>query len=184
MFKALIKSRLLALFSSFTRSSRLKKKKSPAFKLLIVIFAIYILGCFFFIFGQLFYALCAPLAGYGFGWLYFGLAALMASVLCFIGSVFMAQQQLFSAKDNDLLLSMPIPPAYILGSRMLMLFVLNLLMEILVIGPAGVVYCMYYVPSAAGVIIFVVCSLALPFIPMTLSCIFGWLLALVTDRIR
>jgi ABC-2 type transport system permease protein len=114
-------------------------------------------------FGGLFKSICVPLASAGFGWLYFALAGLMAFALSFIGSVFTAQQQLFSAKDNDLLLAMPIPPAYILGSRMLMLYVLNLFMEILVIGPAGVIWWMNYEPSAVGILLFVVGSLVLPF---------------------
>lgn len=184
MFRALVKSRFSALYASWFRASRLKKKKSIAFKVLIGVFALYVVGCVFFMFGGMFSALCRPLVESGFGWLYFALAAIMAAILCFIGSVFTTQQQLYSAKDNDLLLAMPIPPAYILGSRMLALLALNLLLEILVMIPVGVVYCMYYAPTPAGVIIFLVCALFLPFLPMTLSCVFGWLLALITDRIR
>lgn len=184
MFKALIKSRLSAYFASVFKSSRLKAKKSPAFKLLAGILTLYVVGCFFFMFGWMFNSLCKPLVEYGLGWLYFAMAAIMAAVLCLIGSVFMTQQQLFSAKDNDLLLAMPIPPAYILGSRMLALFAINYFLEILVIGPAGVVYCINYTPSAAGVVIFVLCALFLVLIVMTLSCLFGWLLALLIDRSR
>ncbi|HBD86238.1 MAG TPA: hypothetical protein DC001_02285, partial [Clostridiales bacterium] len=125
-------------------------------------FALYVIGCFFFMFGGMFSALCRPLVSFGLGWLYFALAAIMSVTLCFIGSVFTAQQQLFSARDNDLLLAMPIPPAYILGSRMIMLLVLNFLMGLLVIAPAGVVYCMNFTPSAAGVAVFIVCALFLP----------------------
>jgi ABC-2 type transport system permease protein len=184
MFKALVNSRLTAFFASIFKSSRFKKQKNPVFKVLIVLLTLYIIGCFFFMFGWMFYSVCKPLFEYGFGWLYFALAAIMATILCFIGSVFMAQQQLFSAKDNDLLLAMPIPPAYILGSRMFALFAVNYFFEFLVLGPAGVVYCMTYTPSAAGVVLFVVCALFLAFIVMTLSCIFGWILALIIDRVR
>ncbi len=184
MFKALIKTRLNALYASWFRASRRQKKKGPLLKLLIGLFALYVIGCFFFMFGGMFSALCRPLVSFGLGWLYFALAAIMSVTLCFIGSVFTAQQQLFSARDNDLLLAMPIPPAYILGSRMIMLLVLNFLMGLLVIAPAGVVYCMNFTPSAAGVAVFIVCALFLPLIPMTMSCLFGWLLALIIDRIR
>ncbi|MEG1789558.1 MAG: hypothetical protein RR230_02755 [Oscillospiraceae bacterium] len=184
MFRALIYSQLQSLFASMFRGSKNKKKHGIGSKILIGLLALYLLGCFAVMFGGLFHSICKPFVGGGFGWLYFAMAGIMAFALCFIGSVFTAQQQLFSAKDNDILLAMPIPPAYILGSRMLMLLILNYLFEIMVMAPAGVVYCVNYAPSLRGVLVFIVCLLLLPLLVMTFSCLFGWLLAIVTDRVR
>ena len=53
------------------------------------------------------------------------MAGIMALALAVFGSVFMTQTQLYDAKDNELLLSMPIRPLHILMSRMAVLLVLT-----------------------------------------------------------
>ena len=56
---------------------------------------------------------CGPLlrrwSAAGMGWLYFALMALLAMLLGAFGSVFNTYSGLYLSKDNDLLLSMPIP---------------------------------------------------------------------------
>lgn len=184
MLKALISTRLYSLFSSFFRASRLKKQRKPTLNILIAVFAVYIIANFFFMFGGLFYSICQPMVNSGFAWLYFGFAAIMAFALCFVGSVFVTKTQLFDAQDNELLMSMPVPPGYILLSRIIMLYVLNLVFEVFVLVPAGVVYCLNYTVTAAGVIFFVLEFLFLPLISLTFSSILGWLLAVITEKVR
>ena len=79
-------------------------------------------------------SLCAPLLSAGLGWLYFALAGILAVVLAVVGSVFLTQATLYEAKDNELLLSLPIPPSKILLARMLSLYVQNFLF-------GGLVFC-------------------------------------------
>lgn len=183
MFKALVSSRLKALLAMWFRGSKTQKKRSPVFKILIAVFVVYIIGCFGFMFGGMFKALL-PLAEQGYAWLYFALAGIMAFALCFIGSVFTAQQQLYNSTDNDLLLSMPIPPAYILGSRMIMLLILNAAFEVLVLAPVAVVWCMRFGVTLRGAVVFLVCAAFLNLICLTFTCVLGWLLALLTNRVR
>ena len=57
-----------------------------------------------------------------------------------MGSVFTAQTQLYNARDNEMLLAMPIPSAAILGSRMIMLLLLNYFYEAIVAIPAIAVW--------------------------------------------
>ena len=52
------------------------------------------------------------------------------------GTVFTAKAQLFEAKDNELLLSLPVRPRDILASRMVSLLLWNLLFGVLVAVPA------------------------------------------------
>ena len=68
------------------------------------------------------FAELVPLCEMGLTWLYFAMAGTMALALSMLGSVFMTQAQLYDAKDNELLLSMPMPPKYILLTRIAMLF--------------------------------------------------------------
>lgn len=184
MLKALISTRLNALYNSFFQGLRYKQNRSTAFKIIVAIFALFIMANFIFAFGSFFYSICQPMADSGFAWLYFSFAAITSIALCFLGSVFLTKAQLFDAQDNDLLMSMPIPPGYILFSRILMILVLNYIFELMVLAPAGIVYCMNYNVSAAGVVFFILEFLFLPLIPLTLSCIFGWLLAVISEKVR
>ena len=184
MFRALLRTQFASLWAALTRSSTGSKKKSSGRAVLVAILFIYIIGCFFFMFGGMFYALAQPLAALGIQWFYFALAGIVAAALCFIGSVFMAQQQLFNAKDNELLLSMPIPPAYILGSRMAALLLVNYAFELVVFIPAGVVWCMQLPVTAAGVVCFMLVCLLLPLLIMSFTCLFAWVLALISARMR
>ena len=184
MLKALIITRLKALYGSFFHSSRFKKKRRGSFKILVAIFALYIIATFFFMFFGFFHAICQPMVSSGFAWLYFSIASLTAIVLCFIGSVFLTKAQLFDAQDNELLMSMPIPPGYILLSRIAMLLVLNYIFQLFILVPAGIVYYMNYTVTAVGIVFFIIEFLFLPLIPLTLSCIFGWLLAVISERVR
>ena len=184
MFKALLRVQFSSLWATLTRNTTGKKKKSTGKAVLVAILFIYILGCFFVMFGGMFYALAEPLSMLGLGWFYFALAGIIAAALCFIGSVFMAQQQLFNAKDNELLLSMPIPPSYILGSRMAALLLVNYAFELVVFIPVGVVWCMKLSVTAMGAVCFVLVCLLLPFLILSFTCLFAWLLALISSQLR
>lgn len=184
MLRALLRTRLKALGAMWFAGIRRGKRPSAGRTVLIALLAAYLVGCFLFMFGGLFSSLCLPLQAAGLSWLYFALALLTAFALCFIGSVFTAQKQLFEAKDNDLLFAMPIPGSYILGSRMLMLLVLDYVFELLVLGPAGVVWTYRCGATAWGVLAFVLGFLFLPLLCLSFTCLFGWLLSVVTARVR
>lgn len=189
MLRVLIKSRFQALFYSLFKAKRGKKKTNlngsgVAKGIGIAILAAYVIGCVLLALGSMFYQLCEPMVKGGYTWLYFSLVGMMTVALCFIGSVFTTQTQLYDAKDNELLLSMPIPPRYILASRMIMLLGLNYIYELLVVLPAVVVYCVFGKVTVLSAIVFIIGFLILPFLVMTLSCIIGWLVALITSRMR
>jgi len=186
MFKALLRARLLAMGASLFLRNNTQSSK-PASKLKLIGFvAIMLYACFAFMmmFGIYFQQIAKPFFELGIGWLYFTLFGLTAFAMMFIGSVFTVKSQLYEAKDNDLLLSMPIPPRYILASRMLMLIILNFVFELLVAVPAFVVWLRTTTVSVGQVAVFLLFILALPLLAMALSGLFGWLLALSTSRMR
>ncbi len=184
MLKALLRTRLQYYWS--TMFNRLNKKKAGKGKTaLYVLLALYIVACMFFWVGSMFMGIAQPLIKVGLGWLVLALAALMCIAISFVGSIFMTQKQIFEAKDNDLLMSMPIPPSYILATRMFLILMSNLLFSVLILIPAFVVYCMY-IPqvTAPMIIIFVLEFLLTPFLSTALSCICGWVVALISARMR
>ena len=184
MFKALMKVQLASVIASLTRSSKGNEKRSAASGALIAVLFVFVAGVLVFAFGAMFYALAAPMHSVSLDWFYFAMAALTAFALCFIGSVFTAQQQLFSARDNELLLAMPIKPKLILGSRMVMLLAIDYALELLVMAPAAVIWGVQVGYSAAGVAALVVGILLLPLLVLTFTCIIAWVLAAVSSRMR
>ena len=180
MLRILIKAQLQSVLASLTRTSKGKRLSVAGAVLLIAFLAVIFLSFF----GFTFYALALALPGMGLGWFYFALAAIMAFALGFIGSVFTAQQQLFAARDNELLLAMPIRPRDILGARMAVLLLLDYALTLIVLLPAGVVWLMVVGGTAGGVFGFVLSALLLPLIIMCFTCLFAWLLALISSRMR
>ena len=185
MFKALLKTKMAALGAwLFLRGNSSKKGNT---KLKIIGFAalmLYAAFAFMMMFAVYFEQIAKPFFSIGIGWLYFTLFAMSAFALMFIGGVFMAKSQLYEARDNDMLLALPIPPRYILASRMAMLMVMNYVFELLVAVPAAIMWFRATSVSAFAFISFLLIVIALPFFAMAISGLFGWLIAISTSRIR
>lgn len=123
MLKTLFKIRIKMMINSM-----FGRKKTSGLKTgLAVALSIYMFVVFTSLFVGLFTILSHTYFKMGIGWLYFGFGGLMAFILCFSGSVFIAQQQIYESKDNDLLLSMPINTGSIFLSRMLSILFINAL---------------------------------------------------------
>lgn len=184
MLGTLIKAQFSSLVASLFRGTKGKKKKGIITKILIALLVVYIVVVFIGLFSMTFLSMAEPMAMMGLGWFYFAMAGIMAFSVSFIMSVFMAQQLLFNAKDNDLLLSMPIPTGHILGSRMMSLLLMNYGISLFVMLPAGIIWWLNVGMSAVGIVNFIIVFLLLPLLTMSFTCLFGWLLALITDRVR
>ena len=119
MLKTLVKKQLMEIFRSYFYNAKTNKKRSTAGIIAyILLFAALMIGLGG-MFTGLSVSLCAPLTQAGMGWLYFALMSLLAIFLGAFGSVFNTYSSLYLAKDNDLLLSMPIPVRTIMASRLL-----------------------------------------------------------------
>lgn len=184
MLKTLIAIQLRGLLGNLQLPGRRRKRGKPANKWLAALLVVYILGSLGISLGFTFQQMHSAFAPLGLTWYYFALVGLMAFVLSFIGSVFLAQSSLFSAKDNELLLSLPIPPRLILATRMASLYVFALGVQALVLLPALVVYVIYGSVRWAGLLLLLPAWLLLPLMTLTLSCLLGFILALVSSRLR
>lgn len=79
---------------------------------------------------------------------------------------------------------MPIAPKFILGSRMLLLLALDAGYVLLVMGPAGVVYCMNYPVTVLSVAYFIISTLLLPLMVQAFSCLVAWVISLISSKMR
>ena len=183
MFRRLLGIQLLSSWSSLTSRSR-GKARSAVYGLLIGALLLYGLGCLVFIFGTTFHTVCAPLVQSGLGWLYFAVAASIAFAISFLMSLFTAESQLYEAKDNTLLLAMPIRPIAILASRMVSIWVWIFVTELLVMAPAVYIYGITVPMTASAIFGCLAVCILLPLLVLTLDCLCGWLLALLNARAK
>ncbi len=184
MIRTLVKIRLRALLAGMLSQTRQKKKSGKGMAILFAVLFLYvgavIAGLMCLSFSQL-----APVYhAAGLDWLYYALAGLMCLALSLFGSVFMTQSQLYDARDNDLLLSMPIPPRTILLSRMLPLLGITLVFCALVMVPAMVMYGVL-VEFSFGNVMFQLLALAgIVLLSQALSCLLGWGMHLLLARMN
>lgn len=188
MLKTLIKLQFQKALARYTANSSNKKKNgkkssfnSPAVYLALLAFVGVV---FAFMFYNMFSMMAPMLATSGFSWLYFLYVMGASFVISTIGCIFLSLSQLYEAKDNELLLSMPIPPRSILFCRMLPLYAQNLLFCALVQIPAFAAYATNASVSASLVVSQIVILLLVPLLSLSVSCILGWLIAFVTSRTR
>lgn len=185
MLKTLFRVRLIALQCVMTGSIRTKQAQSRG-KLIgftcLMLFSLFALG---FMFWHIFDTIAVPFHMQGLDWLYFSMAATFGFALMFIGSVFTAKAQLYEARDNDLLLSLPIKPRDILLSRLFMLWLISLVLELITAIPAALVWVHAVGFSGAGLCWFVlIFVLLLPLLALAVSALFGWLLSVFSSRAK
>ena len=114
MIRTLIKKQLFELNSSYFIDRKTGKRRSwgkAAGYITLFVVLILFLAVFF---GGMALLLAQNMINSGMDWLFFAIMGLMALAMGVFGSVFNTYAGLYQGKDNDMLLSMPIPPAYIL----------------------------------------------------------------------
>jgi len=128
--------------------------------------------------------LCEPLVEIGYGWLYFAITGMVAIVLGAFGSVFNTHSTLYLAKDNELLLALPVPASKILFARISGVYLMGLLYEMIVMVPVLIVWFIFADLTILGVIFSLLIPVVLSFFVLTLSCVLGWVVALVSSKIK
>lgn len=185
MLGLLIKKQFTELFRGFFFDQKKGKLRSGAASIVFfVLYAVLIFGILGGMFVLAARTLCRPLVPLGLGWLYFTLMALLALVLGVFGSVFSTYSSLYLAKDNDLLLSMPVPVRTILASRLLSVYLMGLLFSAAATVPAVLVYASTCGVTAASVLGGLLYVLVLSLAVLLLSCVLGWVVARLSLRFR
>lgn len=182
MFKALLKKQLRELFGSFTRRGNAKSSKNAKVGFIILYVICFISLSFAFVgMGTMYADVIIPS---GQNWLYYSLCSVMAVGLSVFGSSFATYSTLYNAKDNELLLSLPIPPKYILLARSISVYLLGLMFEVVVLVPTMIVYLVRVGATALNVICPIILIFALSVLILCLTCFFGWVIAVVSRKIK
>ena len=185
MLKILVNKQLTEIFRSYFYNAKTNKERSKGATVAFIVFfaavMIVVIGGMFF---GMSLALCVPLAQAGMSWLYFAIMSLMAVFLGAFGSVFNTFSGLYLAKDNDLLLSLPIPVRTLMASRLLGVYLMGLMYSAVVIMPAVIVYWMRVSAAPRYILGGVLLTVLISVFVLTLSCALGWLVAKVSRRLK
>ena len=184
MLKALFKKQLSELFRNLFRPGRSKSGKASAKKgIAVAVITLLLFGYLGAMFGFMANSL-APLLSVGLDWLFFLIFTGVALFLGVFGSVFNTFSSLYQAKDNDLLLSMPIPTRMILFTRLFGVYFMGLLFVAIVYVPAVVIYLIKAAPSFINGLGSALFILPLSFFVLALSCALGWVIAKIHAKLR
>jgi len=185
MLKILIKKQLYDLFRSFFYDQKKNEGRSKlriAFS--IGMYAVIIVGVLGSIFTGMCIMLCEPLVEVGLDWLYFAMTSLVALFLGVFGSVFNTYSGVYLAKDNDLLLSMPIPVSKIMISRLAGVFIMGSIYSCVVSIPAAVIYWLNAPQTALSIIGSLLLVVIIAVITLLLSCLLGYVVARISVKLK
>lgn len=185
MIKLLVKKQMTEIFRAYFYDAKKNKKRSALgtalFFLLYLVIMVGVLGGMF---GALAMELCEPMAVAKVSWLYFLIMGLIAIALGTFGSVFNTFTSLYLSKDNDLLLSMPIPVVNIMIARLVSVFLLGLMYSATVSLPTVIVYWLKVGPSLGSVLGGLNYILMIAVFDLVLSCVLGWVVARLSLKLK
>ena len=185
MLKVLLKKQIAEVFKSYfydSKKNRMRSKWSIAGW--IVLFLILMIGVMGGMFTMLAVTVCGPLVQAGVGWLYFLLMSSLTILIGAFGSVFNTYSGLYLAKDNDLLLSLPIPVRTIIASRLLNVYLMGTMYSAVAFLPALIVYWVVSGAGAAAVVCGLLQFLLLTVFVLILSCLLGWGVARLSLKLK
>lgn len=184
MLKTLIKKQLLELFQTYfinRKTGKARSKKGTVLFFVLLGFLFVMLGfAFFFMAG----GLGGVILGNGFNWLYFALMGLLAMALGVFGSVFNTYASVYLPKDNALLMSLPIPNRTLLLARLSGVYITSLMYSAWVWIPVMLAYWLIVPVNALNVILPILMMFIIALFVSVLSCILGWVVALVASKAK
>lgn len=185
MLKTLLKKQMAEIFRNYFYDPKKNKMRSRGATIAyIALYVLLMAGVLGGMFALLAVGICAPMAAAGVGWLYYLVMGLIAVLLGAFGSVFSTYSSLYLSKDNDLLLSMPIPVRYVMASRLLGVYLLGLMYSGVATVPAVIVYWIEAPVTAGTVVGGVLMVLLVSVIVMVLSCLLGWVVARISLKLK
>lgn len=120
----------------------------------------------------------------GLDWLYFAIGGTLALMLGVFGDVFNSYASLYLAKDNELLLSMPVTPTAVLFVRMISVYLMGFIYTALAFLPAAAVYMVKADLTVKKVLFPLVLLFVIGVAVLVLTCVLGYVVAEISKRIK
>ena len=183
MFKTLVKKQFYESFKGYFINNKTGKAKSKAA----------VIGMFI-LFAFIMFSLAAAFFGMSLSismlletelsWLYYAIFGVISIALGTFASVFNTSNSLYNAKDNDLLLSMPIKPSHILLSRITLVYGLSIMYISVAWLPICITPIIFHKYNPIILISDILLLLLLSLFVTVLSCAFGYIVAIITNKTK
>ncbi|MDD5935659.1 MAG: hypothetical protein PUC65_08895 [Clostridiales bacterium] len=105
-------------------------------------------------------------------------------ILTLITSIYKAKGILFGFKDYDMLMSLPVKASYIVASRLLQLYIINMVFVVGFMAPCYVVYGMLANPNPIFYVYAFIALIFIPLIPMILASIIGVIIGYISSHFK
>lgn len=185
MLKLLVKKQLTEIFRAYIYDAKKNRARSKAATVgYIVFFVLLMVGVIGGMFTVLSLTMCRSMAEAGMSWFYFAIMGLMAILLGAFGSVFTTYSSLYLPKDNDQMLSLPIPVNTLIAARLLGVYLMGLMYSGVVVLPAIIVYWATVSAAPLHLLAGVLFLLLISLFVMAISCLLGWVVAKVSLKRR
>ena len=183
MLKTLIKKQFREIFRSYYVSSKTGKARSQKSVTWMIIGYGVIMAFLAGFFSFFDFSMGLTLMKAGRGWLYFSLNAIMATAFGTLGSVFSTFSSLYIAKDNEQLLSLPIPPGTILFSRLVSVYAMSALYSGVIWLPAVIVYFILG-GNTLALILGLILMIFVALFVTAVTAVLGWVVAMISVRLK
>ncbi len=184
MFKTLLKKQFTELFQMYFINKKTGKARSSKSSVCFIILFVFILLSLAFSFFALAGGVGAGILGKGVDWVYFSLLCLLSVLLGTFGSVFNTYSALYLPKDNEFLLSLPIPVYKLLSVRITEVYIMSLIYTSVMWIPSVVAYFISPLVAERSFAFPVLLTLIIPFFVTVLSCILGFFVALISSKTK
>lgn len=185
MLKLLVKKQLTEIFRAYIYDAKKNRARSKAATIGYIVFFVLLMGG---VIGGMFTTLsltmCRSMAEAGMSWFYFAIMGLMAILLGAFGSVFTTYSSLYLPKDNDQMLSLPIPVNTLIAARLLGVYLMGLMYSGVVVLPAIIVYWATVSAAPLHLLAGVLFLLLISLFVMAISCLLGWVVAKVSLKLK
>lgn len=111
-------------------------------------------------------------------------SVLSTTAIGLVLSTYKMPSYLFAFKDYDLLMSLPVKPSEVLTSKMVFIYLSNLLLSVVVSVPPLVIYGIKTSSGLFYYIFVVVITIFTPLIPISIAAILAYLLGRISSKIR
>lgn len=183
MLRTLFKKQMLELNTMFFIDRKTKKRRNTVGIILFILLYVFVFSALAFSFFAI-YMLLSPIIEMSKAWLFFSFAGIISIFGSSLLNMFIANAYLFNAKDNDLLLSLPIEPSKILFVRMLGLLFWGALYDTILFLPAIAAYWLTVGFSVTSVVYPLIIWIITIFFVLALSVGFGYIVGIISSRLK
>ncbi|MBR0467021.1 MAG: hypothetical protein IJJ40_05995 [Clostridia bacterium] len=184
MLKALYKKQFMEMYCGLFKNRKTGKpfKTGGIIALgLLLLFSYLSLGLFFFMLAD---SMTAQFSGSSIEYLPFTVMGIAAFSVCLYVIGIYSNTMLYGAKDNELLLSLPIPPSKILLVRISVLYISCLFLSSLVLVPTFIAFLIEVKVTAAIIAGGVFGILLFSLLATTFSAVLGFIIAYITSKVK